>query len=452
MISDKMIDLVNNSSVIRAMFEEGKRLAGIYGAENVYDFSLGNPNVPAPAQVNEAIKALVDEEESTVLHGYMSNSGYEDVRAAVASSLNRRFGTDFDETNIIMTVGAAGVFAYNEINGNGGKPGAEVTVSIPQGSGVAAIARELKEAGVIRSAYLFRWYVGHKGAAGKLQYGDFTLQTGGYSYDGLIAELSTYAKADSVRLTFPEGTTAIAIARKMEEAGLCTAEEFLEEANTGDFSEYTFWQYVPDDAPDRFMKCEGYLFPDTYEFLTDDTVHHYVATFYAHFDKQFTDEMYKELEKQELTLPEVITLASFVQEEAGNDQDSNVAQVFRNRLAEGSPYPKLQSNTSSYVQSDEDNNYLWNWVAPYYGGWEKIPENIRNAYDTYTCEGLPAGPISNPGLAAIQASLAPQCDEEVRDCYFFVTDLSGHYYYAKTYAEHQANCRKAAEVNQSLKK
>ena len=104
---------------------------------------------------------------------------------------------------LVLTAGAAGVFAYNEINGNGGKPGAEVTVSIPQGSGVAAIAKELKEAGVIRSAYLFRWYVGHKGAAGKLQYGDFTLQTGGYSYDGLITELSTYAKADSVRLTLP---------------------------------------------------------------------------------------------------------------------------------------------------------------------------------------------------------------------------------------------------------
>ena len=286
---------------------------------------------------------------------------------------------------LVLAAGAAGVFAYNEIHGNG-KPGTEVTVSIRQGSGVAAIAQELKDAGVIRSAYLFRWYVGHKGAAAKLQYGDFTLQTGANAYDAIIAALSTYAKAETVRLTFPEGTTAIAIARKMEEAGLCTAEEFLEEANTGDFSEYTFWQYVPDDAdaPNRFMKCEGYLFPDTYEFLTDDTVHHYVATFYAHFDKQFTDEMYRELEKQELTLPEVITLASFVQEEAGNDQDSNVAQVFRNRLAEGSPYPKLQSNTSSYVQSDEDNNYLWNWVAPYYGGWEKIPENIRNAYDTYT--------------------------------------------------------------------
>ena len=354
---------------------------------------------------------------------------------------------------LVLTAGAAGVFAYNEINGNGGKPGAEVTVSIPQGSGVAAIAKELKEAGVIRSAYLFRWYVGHKGAAGKLQYGDFTLQTGGYSYDGLITELSAYAKADSVRLTFPEGTTAIAIARKMEEAGLCTAEEFLEEANTGDFSTYKFWQYVPDnkEAPGRFMKCEGYLFPDTYEFLTEDTVHNYVATFYSHFDRQFTDEMYKELDKQDLSLSEVITLASFVQEEAGNEQDSNVAQVFRNRLAEGSPYPKLQSNTSSYVQSDEDNNYLWNWVAPWYGGWDKIPENILNAYDTYSCTGLPAGPISNPGLAAIQAALAPQPDEDVKGCYFFVTDLSGHYYYARTYAEHQANCEKAAQVNKNYK-
>lgn len=354
---------------------------------------------------------------------------------------------------ILLAVLAGGAFllAKREIDGSA-QQGSEVTVTIQQGSGVATIANELQKAGVIKIPQLFRWYVGSQGAAAKLQYGEFTLASG-MSYDAIIEALSEYAKAESVRLTFPEGTTAIAIARKMEEAGLCTAEEFLKEANTGDFSEYKFWQYVPDDkdAPDRFMKCEGYLFPDTYEFLVDDTVHNYVATFYAHFDKQFTDAMYKELDSQDLTLPEVITLASFVQEEAGNDQDANVAQVFRNRLAEGSPYPKLQSNTSSYVQSDEDNNYLWNWVAPYYGGWDKIPENIRNAYDTYTCEGLPAGPISNPGLAAIQAALDPQCDEEVKDCYFFVTDLSGHYYYAKTYAEHQANCQKAAEVNQSLK-
>ena len=352
---------------------------------------------------------------------------------------------------LALAAGAAGVFAYNEIHGNG-KPGTEVTVSIPQGSGVAAIAQKLKDAGVIRSAYLFRWYVGQKGTAAKLQYGDFAL-TPGTGYDDLIAALSTYAKAETVRVTIPEGTTAIAIAQKMEAAGLCSAEDFLKEANEGDFSAYTFWQYVPDDAdaPDRFMKCEGYLFPETYEFLKDDTVHNYVATFYAQFDAQITDEMYAELKKQEMTLPELITLASFVQEEAGNSQDSNVAQVFRNRLAEGSPYPRLQSNTSSYIQSDADNNYLWNWVAPYYGGWDNIPENIVAAYDTYSCKGLPAGPISNPGLAAIQAALDPQPDEDAKDAYFFVTDLKGNYYYARTLSEHNANCQTAAEVNKSVK-
>ena len=351
---------------------------------------------------------------------------------------------------LVLAAGAALLFARSEINGR--TTDAEpVTVSIQQGSGVSAIAQKLKDAGVIRSAYLFRWYVGQKGTAAKLQYGDFAL-TPGTGYDDLITALSTYAKAETVRVTIPEGTTAIAIAQKMEDAGLCSAEDFLKEANEGDFSEYTFWQYVPDDAdaPDRFMKCEGYLFPETYEFLKDDTVHNYVATFYAQFDAQITDEMYAELKKQDMTLPELITLASFVQEEAGNSQDSNVAQVFRNRLAEGSPYPRLQSNTSSYIQSDADNNYLWNWVAPYYGGWDNIPENIVAAYDTYSCKGLPAGPISNPGLAAIQAALDPQPDEDAKDAYFFVTDLKGNYYYARTLSEHNANCQTAADVNKTV--
>ena len=352
---------------------------------------------------------------------------------------------------LFLAAGAAVLFARSEIHGSS-KSGTAVTVSIQQGSGVAAIANKLKDAGVIRSAYLFRWYVGEKGAAAKLQYGDFEL-TIGSSYDALISTLSQYAKAETVRVTIPEGTTAIAIAQKMEAAGLCSAEDFLKEANEGDFSEYTFWQYVPDDAdaPDRFMKCEGYLFPETYEFLKDDTVHNYVATFYALFDAQITDEMYAELKKQDMTLPQLITLASFVQEEAGNSQDSNVAQVFRNRLAADSPYPRLQSNTSSYVQSDADNNYLWNWVAPYYGGWDSIPEHILEAYDTYACTGLSAGPISNPGIAAIRAALDPQPDDEVKDAYFFVTDLAGHYYYACTYADHQKNCDSAAKVNKSMK-
>lgn len=107
-IAERMVGLVNNNSVIREMFEEGKRLAGIYGAENVFDFSIGNPSVPAPEELNRAVKDILDEEPSIFVHGYMSNAGYEDVRATIADSINRRFGTSFNQSNIIMTVGAAG--------------------------------------------------------------------------------------------------------------------------------------------------------------------------------------------------------------------------------------------------------------------------------------------------------------------------------------------------------
>ena len=109
MISKKMENMVANSSAIRAMFEEGNRLAKLYGQENVFDFSLGNPNVPAPEAVKKAIMEVLAEEDPVVLHGYTnSNAGYEDERRAVAESLNERFGTKFHFENITMTVGAAG--------------------------------------------------------------------------------------------------------------------------------------------------------------------------------------------------------------------------------------------------------------------------------------------------------------------------------------------------------
>ena len=108
MIAEKMKELVANSSVIRKMFEEGKNLSEKYGAENVCDFSLGNPNLAAPDSIKNAVKAVIEEEDAVFVHGYMNNSGYEDVRKAVAESLNRRFGTDFGTENIVMTVGAAG--------------------------------------------------------------------------------------------------------------------------------------------------------------------------------------------------------------------------------------------------------------------------------------------------------------------------------------------------------
>lgn len=108
MVSKKIEQALAGSSVIRAMFTEGKEMAKKYGAENVYDFSLGNPATPAPEAVKESIKRLLDEKDPMFVHGYMDNSGYEQVREKIAQNLNERFDTHFHFHNIIMTVGAAG--------------------------------------------------------------------------------------------------------------------------------------------------------------------------------------------------------------------------------------------------------------------------------------------------------------------------------------------------------
>lgn len=108
MISKKMEELVGNSSVIRAMFEEGKKMEVKLGAEHVFDFSLGNPSIEPPKEVKKAIIDILNEENSLKVHGYMNNSGYEDVRQAVAKSLNQRFNTNFSSEHILLTVGAAG--------------------------------------------------------------------------------------------------------------------------------------------------------------------------------------------------------------------------------------------------------------------------------------------------------------------------------------------------------
>lgn len=107
-ISKNMENLVANSSVIRRLFEEGVELAAVVGKENVYDYSLGNPSVAPPAVVKQAIYNILDSKDPNFIHGYMNNSGYEEVRDAVAESLNKRFGTDFIRESIIMTAGAAG--------------------------------------------------------------------------------------------------------------------------------------------------------------------------------------------------------------------------------------------------------------------------------------------------------------------------------------------------------
>ncbi len=108
MISEQMKQLVSGSSLIRAMFEEGKRLEARYGKALVYDFSLGNPNVAPPKEVEEAIQSILQEDKVNQIHGYMNNSGFEEVRHEIAMYTNEQFRTQIQKDHVVMTVGAAG--------------------------------------------------------------------------------------------------------------------------------------------------------------------------------------------------------------------------------------------------------------------------------------------------------------------------------------------------------
>ncbi|MDE7434273.1 MAG: pyridoxal phosphate-dependent aminotransferase [Lachnospiraceae bacterium] len=129
MISKRIEAAMAGSSAIRAMFMEGREMAARYGAEHVYDFSLGNPATPAPERLNGAIRELLENTDSLELHGYMANAGYEDVRGRIAENLNQRFGTDFAARNVLMTVGAAG--GLNVVLKTLLDPGDEVIVFVP---------------------------------------------------------------------------------------------------------------------------------------------------------------------------------------------------------------------------------------------------------------------------------------------------------------------------------
>ena len=129
MIAENMKPRVAGNSVIRQMFEEGKKMAQVVGPENVYDFSLGNPNVPAPRAVSDAIVDILQNEDPIRVHGYMSNAGFEETRQAIAEDLNRRYGTAYRAENVIMSTGAGS--ALNVALKTILDPGDEVIVFAP---------------------------------------------------------------------------------------------------------------------------------------------------------------------------------------------------------------------------------------------------------------------------------------------------------------------------------
>lgn len=239
-----------------------------------------------------------------------------------------------------------------------------------------------------------------------------------------IPETTVSTTSNVVRVTFPEGSTVSQIALLLEENGVCAASEFMAEANNP-LNLEGFGFEIPNPEERAFL-LEGYLFPDTYDFYRNESASSAIKRFLKNSQAKLDEEIIAGCNELGFTLDEVLTLASIIQEEAGDPAEmGKVSSVLHNRL-DSSSFPKLQCDVATF--------YLRDYVKPYVD--ETSYEELVELYNTYNCEGLPAGPITNSGIDAVRAALYP--DET--DYYFFVTDSEGAYLYAETWAEHVENC------------
>lgn len=229
----------------------------------------------------------------------------------------------------------------------------------------------------------------------------------------------------TVRITFPEGLTLIEIAGKLEENGVCSASEFMALTTDAEYISNLGYDYLNGvDTEKVAYLLEGFVFPDTYDFYKGESAEKALSRFLKNTDTRITDEHMKRAEELGYSMSEIITIASIIQEEASDPKEMPyVSSVLHNRLNNPS-YGKLQCDvTIHYV-----NNNITD--SPYLNGDTSV---FAEHYNTYKCDGVPVGPICNPGLAAIEAALFP----EETDYYFFFTDADWNYYYNNDYYTHQ---------------
>lgn len=312
------------------------------------------------------------------------------------------------------------------------KDGTMKMVTIPEGAHAAEVAQILSDEGIIEIPKAFE-IISQMGEADTAFIpGEYELSASD-AYETIINKLTTDPSEylESTSVTFIEGTSIYDAAQILEEAGVCEAERFIYYFNAGGYG-FDFEEKLTNTNSYKFYDMEGYLFPDTYTFYLDSDPESVCMKIYQNFENKMTDEYYAQMDKLGMTLDEVITLASMVQAEAPTIESMKmVASVFENRLADPENFPRLESDPTTY--------YVEEVIKP---NIEISSEKIFEAYDTYQCNGLPAGAIGNPGIDAIEAVLYPADS----DYYFFCANIDTlDIYYAETDEEHEENLELVAQ-------
>lgn len=317
-----------------------------------------------------------------------------------------------------------------------------IEIVIPSSSSAGKIARILysargeDEPGLIQNTAVFKVYVDFVGKANKMRAGTYILSRNMTLKQIVDIICEGNPPKATVQFTVPEGYTVADIERVLAEKGVPAAEGFI--ALSGASDGFEGFRFLPEAGDDRTLRLEGYLFPDTYEIFTDATAESVITKMLNRFNEVYSDDYARRAAEIGFTMDQVVTLASLIEKEAQVDSDfAKVSAVFHNRLAQGM---KLESCASlSYVLNTKKYTFT------------ETELKTESPYNTYLCAGLPAGPICNPGKAAIEAALYPN-EEFLSEEYLYFcngklnyTDASGqtaHDYslvFDKTYEGHQSH-------------
>ena len=288
----------------------------------------------------------------------------------------------------------------------------DITVDIPEGAGAGIVAEILNDNGIIKYPTVFKLSSKIGGYDGDYKPGMVTIHKD-MSYKDILNAL-VVSERNTVKVVIPEGYTIKQIATTLSEAGVCSESEFMAALDPSLY-DHRFLK----DIPDRENQLEGYLFPATYEFMPDTSAQTVVDTMLKSFDDMFTDEYYERTKEVNMTVDEVVTMASIVERETNaKGERAKVAGVFYNRL-----------NSDMKLESCATVQYILGENKPVLS---VSDTQIDSPYNTYENYGLPIGPIASPGADCIKAALYP----EKTDAFYFVLGSDGKHIFSKTYEEH----------------
>ncbi|MGM0556314.1 MAG: endolytic transglycosylase MltG [Myxococcota bacterium] len=301
--------------------------------------------------------------------------------------------------------------------------GESVTLVIPEGTHWPDLVSRLEAANLVKNKPYFEYWTRSRELPAHAKAGVYELE-GPMTIEGLADALEEGGEVEEVRLTFPEGFTIFHIADRVEKAGLADRAAFLRVSRDEELLE---------DAGIDGESFEGYLFPDTYRFLKGTPPEKIVARMHERWrdvwdelEGEHGEELEKLKENFKFDRHDVVTLASIVEKESSaNSERGLIARVFLNRIERNM---RLQTDPTCVYGED---TYL-EVPSPAYC------KDKMNRYSTYVIEGLPPGPISNPGRDSLEAAIDPAEGDDAKKYLFFVArrDGSNTHYFSETYREH----------------